>query len=105
VSRTVQFTPRLMTNSTRSAVASAISGLGVTRLFSYQVAEQVQQGELEIVLAICEDPPMPVHLISPHGRLSVPKVRAFTDFAVPRLRSQFARLAKDLADCSAATRS
>jgi DNA-binding transcriptional LysR family regulator len=105
VSRTVQFTPRIMTNSTRSAVASAIGGLGVTRLFSYQVAEQVAQGELEIVLAACEDPPMPVHVISPHGRLSVPKVRAFTDFAVPRLRTQFARLAKDLANCEAATRS
>ena len=104
VPRTVQFTPRLMTNSTRSAVASAVSGLGVTRLFSYQVAEQVQRGELEIVLAMCEDPPMPVHVITPHGRLSVPKVRAFMDFAVPRLRSQFTRLANDLANCNAATR-
>jgi DNA-binding transcriptional LysR family regulator len=96
--RTVQFTPRLVTNSTRSAVASAVSGLGVTRLFSYQVAQQVQQGELEIALANYEDPPMPVHVISPHGRLSVPKVRAFTDFAVPRLRGAFARLAKELGD-------
>jgi DNA-binding transcriptional LysR family regulator len=104
VPRTVQFTPRLTTNSTRSAVASAVSGLGVTRLFSYQVAEQVQRGELEIVLAMCEDPPMPVHVITPHGRLSVPKVRAFMDFAVPRLRSQFARLANDLANCNAASR-
>jgi DNA-binding transcriptional LysR family regulator len=104
VPRTVQFTPRLMTNSTRSAVASAVSGLGVTRLFSYQVAKQVQRGELEIVLAMCEDPPMPVHLITPHGRLSVPKVRAFMDYAVPRLRSEFARLANDLANCNAAAR-
>ena len=104
VPRTVQFTPRLMTNSTRSAVASAVSGLGVTRLFSYQVTGQVQQGELEVVLAACEDPPMPVHVISPHGRLALPKVRAFVDFAVPRLRTQFARLAKELADCNAAVR-
>jgi DNA-binding transcriptional LysR family regulator len=104
VPRTVQFTPRLMTNSTRSAVASAVSGLGVTRLFSYQVTGQVQQGELEVVLAACEDPPMPVHVISPHGRLALPKVRSFVDFAVPRLRTQFARLAKELADCNAAAR-
>jgi DNA-binding transcriptional LysR family regulator len=105
VPRTVQFTPRLTTNSTRSAVASAVSGLGVTRLFSYQVAGRVQQGELEVVLAACEDPPMPVHVISPQGRLSLPKVRAFVDFAVPRLRTQFAHLAKELADCNAAARS
>ena len=104
VPRTVQFTPRLTTNSTRSAVASAVSGLGVTRLFSYQVTGPVQQGELEVVLAACEDPPMPVHVISPHGRLALPKVRSFVDFAVPRLRTQFARLAKELADCNAATR-
>jgi DNA-binding transcriptional LysR family regulator len=102
--RTVQFNPRIMTNSTRSAVASAVSGLGVTRLFSYQVAEQVMRKELEVVLAACEDPPMPAHLVSPHGRLSLPKVRAFMDFAVPRLRTQFARLAKELAECDAATR-
>jgi DNA-binding transcriptional LysR family regulator len=79
-------------------VASAVGGLGVTRLFSYQVAEQVQRGELELLLATCEEPPMPVHVISPNGRLSVPKVRAFIDFAVPRLRNEFARLAKDLAN-------
>ncbi len=98
VPRTVQFTPRLAINSIRGAVASAVSGRGVARLLSYQVAEQVRAGELAIVLAGDEPPPTPVHVISPHGRLSVPKVRAFMDFAVPRLRSYFAGLAKDLGD-------
>ena len=93
VPRTVQFTPRLLTNSVRAAVASAVDGHGVTRVLSYQVAEHVREGELEIVLADHEHPPLPVHVISPHGRLSVPKVRAFIDFAVPQLRSQYARLA------------
>ncbi|WGD55413.1 LysR family transcriptional regulator [Bradyrhizobium sp. CB1650] len=92
--RTVQFTPRLMINSTYAAVASAVAGRGVARMYSYQVAEQVHRGELDIVLAGDEDPEMPVHLISPQGRLSVPKVRAFTDFAVPRLKKQFAVLKK-----------
>ena len=36
-----------------------------------------------------------VHLIMPEGRISVPTVRAFVDFVVPRLRSQFARLSAD----------
>ena len=93
--RTVQFTPRLVINSTRAAVASAVSGRGVALLFSYQVAEQVRDGELEIVLAGDEPPALPVHVIAPQGRLAVPKVRAFIDFAVPRLRSHFARLEKD----------
>ena len=34
VPRTVQFTPRLVINSIRGAVASAIDGRGVTRMFS-----------------------------------------------------------------------
>ncbi|OAF19744.1 LysR family transcriptional regulator [Bradyrhizobium neotropicale] len=93
-SRTVQFTPRLVINSTYAAVASAVAGRGVARMYSYQVAEQVHRGELDIVLAGDEDPEMPVHLISPQGRLSVPKVRAFTDFAAPRLKKQFAVLKK-----------
>ncbi len=96
VPRAVQFTPRLVINGVRGAAASAVDGRGVTRVFSYQVAGHVREGELEIVLAGDEPPPLPVHLISPHGRLSVPKVRAFVDFAVPRLRKHFARLAKDV---------
>jgi DNA-binding transcriptional LysR family regulator len=95
VPRTVHFTPRLVINTVRGAVAPAIEGRGITRVLSYQVAEHVREGALEIVLTGDEYPPLPVHVISPHGRLSVPKVRAFVDFAVPRLRRHFARLAED----------
>lgn len=90
VARTVNFTPRLAVNSVRAAVASAVEGHGVTRLFSYHVAPQLRDGSLELVLEADEPPPLPVHLITPHGRLSVPKVRAFVDFAAPRLRAWFA---------------
>ena len=103
--RSVQLTPRLVTNSIRGAVASAAGGRGVALFFSYQVSEQVQNGELEIVLAGHEPAALPVHVITPQGRLSVPKVRAFLDFAVPRLRSHFARLAKDCDNRGAAIRS
>jgi hypothetical protein len=48
------------------------------------------------LLASDEDPEMPANLISPQGRLSVPKVRAFTDFAVPRLKKHFAQLKKSI---------
>ena len=84
-----------MVNSVRAAVASATEGRGVTRLLSYQVAGQVRDGRLRIVLSTDELPPLPVHIITPERRLSVPKVRAFVDFAVPRLRTQFARLVVD----------
>jgi DNA-binding transcriptional LysR family regulator len=79
----------------RAAVASAVEGKGLTRLYSYHVAEYVRDGRLKIVLADAEHPPLPVHLLAPHGRMSVPKVRAFVDFAAPRLRSEFARMAAE----------
>jgi DNA-binding transcriptional LysR family regulator len=90
--RHVAFTPRLVVNSIEAAIASAVAGHGLTMAFSYHVAEQVREGQLAIVLAAAEPPPRPVHLITPEGRLSVPKVRAFVDFATPRLRAAFARL-------------
>jgi DNA-binding transcriptional LysR family regulator len=88
--RTVQFAPRFVVNSLRAAVASAVEGRGVLRSFSYHVADEVADGRLRIILPGDEVPPLPVHLVSPHGRLSVPKVRAFVDFALPRLRAGFA---------------
>lgn len=93
IPRAVSLTPRMVVNSIRAAVASAVEGHGVTRMFSYHVAREVAAGQLEILLRDDEFPALPVHLVSPQGRLSVPKVRAFVDFAVPRLRPAFARLA------------
>lgn len=95
VPRSVSFTPRLVVNSMRAAIASVVDGHGVTRLLSYHVASEIERGSLYIVLADAEPAPFPVHLVSPYGRLSVPKVRAFVDFALPRLRAQFARLTKE----------
>lgn len=93
VPRAIALAPRLVVNSIRAAVASAVEGRGVTRMFSYHVAREVAAGTLEVLLADAEYPALPVHLVSPQGRLSVPKVRAFVDFAVPRLRPAFAALA------------
>jgi len=89
VPRTVQFSARYVVNSVRAAVASAVQGRGVARLFSYHVADAVSEGSLEIVLAEHEPSPLPVHLVAPAGRLAVPKLRAFVDFARPRLKDWF----------------
>lgn len=95
VPRSVSITPRLVINNVRGAIASAAEGHGVTRLLSYHVASEIKQGLLRVVLDDAEPTPLPVHIVSPYGRLSVPKVRAFVDFALPRLRSRFACLAKE----------
>ena len=98
VPRTVQFTPRLTVNTVRAAVASAAEGNGITRLFSYHIADQIRDGRLQILLDKDEHPPLPVHLLAPPGRLSVPKVRAFVDFALPRLKRYFEHLSRDAKD-------
>jgi DNA-binding transcriptional LysR family regulator len=95
VPRSVQFAPRLVVNTVRAAVASATEGHGVTRLFSYHIAEEIRDGRLQIVLGKDEHPPLPAHLLAPQGRFSVPKVRAFADFAVPRLKRYFAELTSE----------
>ncbi|MEH2473096.1 DNA-binding transcriptional LysR family regulator [Nitrobacteraceae bacterium AZCC 2161] len=95
IARAVHFKPRLVVNSVRAALASAVDGHGVTRLYTYHVAERVQDGSLKIVLRNAEPLPLPVHLITPQSRTSVPKVRAFLDFAAPRLRAEFARLSAE----------
>jgi len=55
----------------------------------------VKDGSLNLVLRNAEPPARPVHLVMPEGRQSVPKVRAFIDFAVPRLKAEFARLSAE----------
>lgn len=92
IARSIHFKPRLVVNSVRAALASAVDGHGVTRLYTYHVAERVQDGSLKIILRDAEPMPLPVHLLTPQGRTLAPKVRAFVDFAVPRLRAEFARL-------------
>ena len=105
VARSVQFTPRLVVNTVRAAVASAAEGHGVTRLFSYHIGEEIRDGRLQILLAKDEHPPLPAHLLVPPGRLAVPKVRAFVDFAVPRLKRYFERLSREASRNAGAIRS
>ncbi|HWA50861.1 MAG TPA: LysR family transcriptional regulator [Dongiaceae bacterium] len=88
----VKIAPRLTVNTVEAAAGSAMEGQGLTRLFSYQVADELRDGRLVEVLQDAPQPYFPVHVVTPAGRRSVPKVRAFVDFAVPRLKAEFARM-------------
>lgn len=78
---------RLVVNTAEAAIDAAVAGIGVTRTLSYQVARELRAGELTSVLAHFEPPAWPVSLVYRSGRLLPLKVRAFLDFAVPRLRA------------------
>ena len=59
----------------------------MTRVLSYQVASKQRAGLLDIVLRDFEPEPWPVSLVhAGQGPLPI-KIRAFLDFAAPRLKS------------------
>jgi len=78
---------RLVVSTAEAAIAAAIAGAGITRVLSYQIADALRAHALEAVLQDFEPPPWPVSFVYPsQGRLPV-KLRAFLDFAVPRLKA------------------
>jgi DNA-binding transcriptional LysR family regulator len=82
----VTIRPRLIVSTVEAAIDAAIAGAGLTRALSYQVAIPVRHGDLKIVLEAFEPQPWPIHLLhKPQARLPL-KMRAFIDFAAPRLR-------------------
>jgi DNA-binding transcriptional LysR family regulator len=81
---------RLAVTTAEAAVDAAIAGVGVTSLISYQVAEAVARGALQIILAQYEPEPMPVSMLHAGQGILPLKVRSFLDFAVPRLRAAMA---------------
>lgn len=89
---TVRPEPRLIVTANQAAITAASLGLGLTRVLSYQVAAKVAAGELEIVLADFELPPLPIHLVYQGGRKAPARVRSFIDFAVTALRQHPALL-------------
>jgi DNA-binding transcriptional LysR family regulator len=85
--RVVKVRPRMTTTSNDSAVAAALNGFGLTRLLSYQVADQLHDGRLKAVLREFEPAALPVHLVHREGRYASQKARAFLDLAIERLRT------------------
>jgi DNA-binding transcriptional LysR family regulator len=84
---TASLHPRLTTTTNESAIAAAVAGFGITRVLSYQVANQLRDGTLQIVLAEFEPPPLPISVIHREGRHATQKVRAFLDLVIDTLRA------------------
>ena len=60
----------------------------MTRVLSYQIEEASRAALLEVTLREFEPPPIPVSLVYPSQLRLAVKVRAFLDFAAPRLRER-----------------
>jgi len=79
---------RLVVNTAEAAIDAAIAGVGITRVLSYQIANAMRAGALAVVLERFEPAPSPVSLVYTGQRLLPLKLRAFLDFAAPRLKAR-----------------
>ena len=79
---------RLVVNTAEAAIDAAIAGVGITRVLSYQIANAMQAGALAVVLEEFEPVPAPVSLVYAGQRRLPLKLRAFLDFAAPRLKAR-----------------
>lgn len=77
--------PRLVVSSNQAAINAARLGWGYTCVLSYQVAEAVAKGELEIVLAAFGTAALPVHIVYQSGKQLPAKVRTFVDYCHSQL--------------------
>lgn len=81
---------RLSVNTAEAARDAALAGIGLTRLLSYQVLDDVGAGRLAIVLERYEPSPVPVHLLHHAPERAAFKLRCFLDVVAPRLRQRLA---------------
>lgn len=84
---------KLALDSVEGIVIAAVQDAGVAMVYSYQAAHHIADGRLEIILSDYEIDPLPVSFIYPQSRLVPQKVRAFIDFAMPRLRERLCLVA------------
>jgi DNA-binding transcriptional LysR family regulator len=83
----VRMKPRLMVTSNDSAIDAAVVGLGICRLLSYQIADQLRDGRLKVILAEYEEAPWPVHVLHRESKFGSSKVRNFIDLLAEHLRA------------------
>lgn len=84
--QSIRIQPRLTVTSNQAAIDAAVSGLGIARLISYQVDDELEQGQLKVVLSEHQLPSLPVHILHREGRMASSKVRSFIDLMVQNLR-------------------
>lgn len=81
----VRLEPRLLSNDMDAVIDAAVDGLGIARVFCYQVDAHVASGLLVRVLDDAAPSPVPVSLVFQPRRQRSAALRAFVDMAVAEL--------------------
>jgi DNA-binding transcriptional LysR family regulator len=77
----IPVSPTYTTNSADAAIWHALHDGGISFALSYQVAEAIREGHLQILLYQYEPPHYPVQFVYSSSRLLSVKVRTFIDLA------------------------
>ncbi|MFJ3681372.1 LysR substrate-binding domain-containing protein [Pseudomonas sp. NPDC090208] len=88
----VEVEPQLVVSDNKVAIGIAKSGWGVTRALSYQVADDVSAGELEIILADYQLNPVPVNIIVSRIERPSKSVNTFVEHLVEGMASALASI-------------
>ncbi len=75
-----------VSNTTNANVLACLRGIGIGWFFSYQVAQHVREGRLQIVAASETPDTVPISLVYPHSRLLSPRVQYVIEALQKRLR-------------------
>lgn len=79
---------RLTVNTSEAAVEAAIAGAGITRVMSYKMEAARRARKLDVMLEEFEPEPWPVHVVYAERRPAPLKLRAFLNWATPRLKAR-----------------
>ncbi|HEY8074745.1 MAG TPA: LysR family transcriptional regulator [Labilithrix sp.] len=83
----VSVRPRLVTDSAPAAIDAVVAGLGIARMFSYQVEDLVRERKLAMALDDLDAARIPVNLVQlPSGATRA--AAAFVDFAAARMSNR-----------------
>lgn len=78
----IRLSGRLWINSLDALVSAARDGVGIVRVPSWQVADDIASGRLQRILPEHERPPTAIHLLFPPSRVGSSKTRLFVDYLI-----------------------
>ncbi|MGY3031230.1 DNA-binding transcriptional LysR family regulator [Bradyrhizobium sp. USDA 4354] len=81
---------RLTVSDSEAAVEAAVAGAGITRVMSYKMEAARRSGKLVLMLEEFEQEPWPVYVVYAERKPAPVKLRAFLDWATPRLKARLA---------------
>ena len=84
--------PRLIVSNAEAACDAACAGIGITIAFAHHFHAELKCGSLISLLDEFQPLTLPVNLVYTADRFLPVKVRAFLDFAAPRLKRVLAEL-------------